>query len=156
MHPPEFAREWPEIAAGVIAFDCWIRHADRHAENLAFSRHGIPPAVFDHDRALFGRRIAAGDAYLSTNVDDPCVRPACLRPHFEGLKGYLESWWKVIAAVPHEVIWAVCDQARQAGALTSDDGNAAYTFLVERKSNVANWLSIGVTDDEQLPSEDAR
>ena len=149
VNPNDLARDYPEVAAGVIVFDVWTRHQDRHDENLAYSSQGISPMVFDHDRALFGRRERDGDAFLKTNVDDPCVRPRCLEPVFEQLKGYYDGWCTVIEGLSEDVIWSVCSQAITAGVLTEEDGQQAYRFLESRKAAVKNWLSIGLTDEQQ-------
>lgn len=35
--PTDLVNDCPEIAAGILTFDCWVANGDRHAENLAYS-----------------------------------------------------------------------------------------------------------------------
>lgn len=42
--PEHLVEDKPSVAAGIIAFDCWIGNEDRHQENVAYVR-GEPVAV---------------------------------------------------------------------------------------------------------------
>lgn len=52
--PTDLTNDYPDIAAGILAFDCWVANGDRHAENLAYSPGIWPPMAFDHSHAFFG------------------------------------------------------------------------------------------------------
>lgn len=52
--PGALVQDHPRLAAGVIAFDCWILNDDRHAGNLAYARNLVPVAVFDHGARAAG------------------------------------------------------------------------------------------------------
>src|SRR5690348_11554661 len=54
--PEHVVEDNPSVAAGVVAFDCWVGNRDRHTQNLAYSRAVRNMHIFDHSHALLGEQ----------------------------------------------------------------------------------------------------
>jgi hypothetical protein len=142
LPPPVIANDVvqdnPSMAAGVIAFDCWVYNTDRHPGNLAYSRNGVDLAVFDHSHALLGSSPANGQNHLAVNRDTPVVS-ACLAPWVTTTK-YFQRWTHRIDAVPDDLIEDIVRTVTCEGGLTSDESNAVVDFLRSRKARVLSLL----------------
>lgn len=151
--PADLVADEPSLSAGIVAFDYWVANQDRHAGNLAYEREGVPPAAFDHERALLGLS-RAGALQRLTDIDDQ-------RSTFGGCLGallrdgtHLVDWAHRIERLPAEAITATCAEAARDGHLGEELGSAAARFLVGRRSLVIDMLRTtlpGVTSWGVLP-----
>lgn len=135
--PARLIADHPDVAAGVVAFDCWVYNDDRHDENVAYLPTLGPPVVFDHDHALLGEMPTTPDELLARR-DTPCVE-RCLPPEIESEEHFV-PWCDQIAALDEGRIRGVCSLAAAAGVTTPELATAAGDFLVYRKDKVRGML----------------
>lgn len=140
VNPQEFVEDNPTIAAGVVAFDCWIGNPDRHQHNLAYIRGEpkVPVTVFDHSHALLGVQVGAAVQQLRRTADDPLVS-GILRQYITSSRefGY---WANRIRAVSSELIRDICRTVIHEDGITADECTAAAEFLIHRKYRVLEQL----------------
>jgi hypothetical protein len=149
LNAQEFVEDNPSVAAGVIAFDCWIRNPDRHQHNLAYVRGEprIPVTVFDHSHALLGIGTEATIHQLRDEVDEPLVS-GILRQHVRSSRefGY---WANRIRAVSSELIRDICRTVIHPDGITAEECTAAAEFLIHRKDRVLEQIR---DSKERMPS----
>lgn len=140
LSPKEFVEDNPSIAAGVIAFDCWIANPDRHEHNLAYVRDEpkIPVTVFDHSHALLGSSAGAAVQRLRSMVDDPLVS-GILRQYIRSSREF-KDWTSRIRSVSSELIEEICRTIIHPEGLTAQECTATAEFLVHRKDCVLEQL----------------
>lgn len=131
----DFVRDHPTLAAGVIAFDCWIANYDRHDENLAYSSRLLPPAVFDHDLALMGNM---GPERLESLMEDG-IAGNCLCGLITDAR-HFRIWSDRIASLPDGLVQDICEHITCDGGLTAEQATATARFLVCRKPKVGALL----------------
>ncbi len=138
--PEEFVVDSPSIAAGVIAFDCWIANPDRHQHNLAHVRGEpkIPVTVFDHSHALFGVQAGAAVQRLREMVCRPSVS-RILREHITSNTefGY---WAYRIRAGCNELVRDICRTVMHAEGITEEECTGAAEFLVHRNEHILEMI----------------
>ncbi|MDX6381609.1 MAG: hypothetical protein QOI57_2633 [Rubrobacteraceae bacterium] len=145
LSPKEFVEDNPSIAAGVIAFDCWIGNPDRHQHNLAYVRGDprIPVTVFDHSHALLGIQAGAAVQLLRRRLDDPVVS-GILRQYITSSREF-RDWASRIRAVSSELIRDICRTMNHPDGISAEECSAAAEFLIHRKDRVLEqiWASKG-------------
>lgn len=145
--PSEFAQAEPDLAAGVVAFDCWIANPDRHSGNFAYSRSTSATHLFDHDMALLGRRGASKLGELSGAhllQRHPVARE--LRDPVP-----LLDWANVISHVSSRSIGLALGELRSAGLLTPEDAKIVADFLEQRSRGISAMLR-QARDDRAFPN----
>lgn len=142
--PPVIAQHLVEdeefMAAGIVAFDCWIGNEDRHDRNLAYSRD--PPldlAVFDHSHALMGSDPGGAVHRFSDNLDKTYVGSGCLAP-LMSKGGAFPEWAKRIQSVDPGVIKSTCRAVKRVGAATEPEVRAAEEFILHRRTRILRYL----------------
>jgi hypothetical protein len=140
-HPAELAADHPDLAAGIVAFDCWVGNWDRHAGNLAYVPGVSGVSLFDHGRTLLRMPNGEGVAQIDAWRDKPHVYDSsALLKHVDDYK-LLSRWSVRIAQVPSEIIGDACGTAVSAGACTIAEGQAVERFLEHRKTRIMGYLS---------------
>ena len=131
--PAELAADHPDLAAGIIAFDCWVGNWDRHAGNLAYVPGVSGVSLFDHGRTLLRTPSGEGATEIDAWRDKPHVHDAsALLKHVNDHK-LLTRWSERIALVATELIGDACGTAASAGACTIAEAQAVERFLEHRK-----------------------
>jgi hypothetical protein len=133
--PADFVKDHPNIAAGVIAFDCWVANYDRHDENLAYSNRLLPPTVFDHDLALMGNQ---GPERLDALLEDG-IAGNCLCGCVTDARQF-RVWSARIASLDDDLIEGICESITCEGGLTGEEAAATSRFLVRRKLRIGLLL----------------
>lgn len=133
--PEHFVEDHPDLAAGVVAFDCWVGNTDRHNQNLAYSRGNLPPVVFDHSHALFG---GGTDTSHLNRPEDPRVNGSIARllTSDAGLRLYAER----IGSVPQILVQLVIRELESQEVLSPEDANLAGEFLETRRGKLLELL----------------
>jgi len=134
--PEHLAEDYPSIAAGIIAFDCWIGNEDRHAGNVAYVRGQTqrPVTIFDHSHALLGFERDKAVERLRRRIDEPFIA-GCLPPVVKSSREFRE-WASRISAVSSGLIRDTCGAVVHSDGITTDECAAAVNFLVHRKDRV--------------------
>ena len=136
--PADLIKYHPDLSAGIVAFDHWIYNDDRHAENLAFTPPDIPPAVFDHERALLGTSMAGVPARLLA-LTDTAPAPGCLAALLPDADR-LRSWIERISSVPDGLIRSTCMEAVAYGGIDLVEATMAAMFLIHRRETLTTVL----------------
>ena len=136
--PADFVADHPELAGHIVAFDCWIANTDRHNQNLAYSRGLIAPVVFDHSHAFLGSGNGNGVQHLA-NHDDKAVVSKCFRRDLSDPTGILAMSDR-IESVSEQTVEGIVGQAHELGLLADDEAAAARSFLVKRKTEIADLI----------------
>jgi hypothetical protein len=139
--PGELVSRRPDVAAGIVAFDCWVANEDRHESNIWYSEEYPTPMVFDFDDALLGAEKLTGMARLASLENVPVVG-GCIAPLIEDWS-HFRVWTARIAAVRDDIIAGICDDVRRTGILTVEECSATERFLVARKSSLMYLLNKG-------------
>ena len=139
--PVELVADHPYLAAGIVAFDCWVGNWDRHAGNIAYLQGVSGVSLFDHGRTLLRTPSGEGAAAIDAGLDLPHVYDqSALLPDVNDIK-LLNQWSDRIARVMPELISDACDAAATAGACTEDEAQAVERFLDHRKTRIMSYLS---------------
>lgn len=140
---PHLVEDHPGIAAGVIAFDCWIGNQDRHDKNIAYQRGQaqLPVTVFDHSHALLGHQRGKGAELLRQQIDAPLIAGS-LAPHITS-GGEFVDWADQISTVPNRVIQGLCRAVVHPDGITPDECSAAEDFLIYRKDRIMEKIQAG-------------
>lgn len=135
--PEHLVEDNPSIAAGIIAFDCWIGNDDRHQENVAYVRgeSEIPVTVFDHSHALLGSQPGAATQRLRDHRNDTFIGQGSLAPHITS-SGEFENWANRISSIPRELIRDICQTVVHTDGITKEECTEAVKFLIQRKDRV--------------------
>lgn len=144
-----FVAAKPELAAGVVVFDCWVANEDRMMDNLAYDAGADEVILFDHDQALFGPPGAFW-------VDDP-DDPHCDSSLVELLRDArpIRAWADKVAAVPGDLLRKACEAILIGGIYDSDDANAAHDFLAARQPRIRDLIKGGIGRFLELENPDA-
>lgn len=138
--PPAFedllARDYPELALRIVAFDSWIANNDRHAKNLSYSPGTIPLRVFDHERALLG---AAGIKRLE-ELRNQAILNCCLVDFIPDLS-HLGKISDEIQWIAKHRLSIVCDEALEAKAISKDEKDRIVEFLQARAGSITSLVS---------------
>lgn len=150
--PENCLSSFPDICAGIIAFDVLIANADRHDENLAVDRMNQPQeiSVFDHDCALFGanfgiephgtERLKAMNGRLGISAGSVTGgNRHCLLDSVAS-NDYFEDWAVRIHQITEGFIRRVCNHAQQYG-ITALESTEAAAFLIQRKWEIAGIMN---------------
>ncbi len=149
LDPQEFVEDNPSIAAGVIAFDCWISNPDRHEHNLAYvpDEPKVPVTVFDHSHALLGVKAGAVIQLLHETMDEPLVS-GILRRYITSSREF-EYWAERIRVLPNELIRDIRRMANHLDGLSVEECAAAAEFLIRRKGRVLEMIR---ASKERMPN----
>jgi hypothetical protein len=133
------AKDEPFLAAGVVAFDCWIGNEDRHDDNLSYV-HGLSPLeVFDQGDALWGKDEGGALARLAA-TDDPMIGRSCLAPVLPSVE-HVGVWADRIAAVPKDLIEQRCKETvRAESPITAELADAGIKFLRHRQTRIMDLI----------------
>jgi hypothetical protein len=132
--PEHLATDHASLATGIILFDSWVLTPDRHDENLAYSREGIPPAVLDHSHALLG----SGKEAPSLDPAAPHIA-GCLTPELAS-SAYFDEWMNRIKGVPEWFVNETIGQVVKMGCLAAEVGDDVAHFLIPRKSRIMEFV----------------
>lgn len=138
LHRPDhLVEDYPSIAAGIIAFDCWIGNPDRHQENLAYIRGEaqVPVTVFDHSHAFFGHERGKATNRLLGQIDEPLISGSILLPHITSSREF-GDWADRIRAVSDGLVRDICGAVVRPGGITEGQCAAAVKFLTHRKERI--------------------
>jgi hypothetical protein len=142
--PQQLVEDNPAVAGAVVAFDCWIANSDRHANNLAYSREGaIPPAVFDHERALLGAKRSEVQERMVRLCSEPVVM-GCLPPLIRDGSYVLECARRIVR-LPSEVIVDTCREAERLAGLDHGTARLAQDVLETRRVSLTSVLQASLT-----------
>jgi len=134
--PNLLAAQQPELAAGIVMFDCWIGNEDRHTENFAYSVTTKRAHIFDHDRALLG---TTGTARLRDRADDHCLsRHPLAMALTDGSK--LMSWAAQIQETHPGAVKLAIDELVAEEMLNAKDALALADFLLHRRQQILELL----------------
>jgi hypothetical protein len=141
--PAELAREDPEIAAGVAAFDCWIANADRHTGNFAYSRATNATHLFDHDMALLGllgtRRLGS---LASSHLLEKHPVAACIRD-----VTHLAEWASIIQGINRRSIELPLLELVSEGLLDRANARTIAELLEKRARGIFAMLQQAKADN---------
>jgi hypothetical protein len=128
----------PELANGILLFDCWILNEDRSASNIAYDPQNKIIKLFDHGDAL----LAHGDskALLNDLKDRSYLDHHCLASAIRKLNGMVE-WNKKINLIPEFYIQETVQSARDLG-LDETLASALTSFLLDRRKRLLDLLKI--------------
>jgi hypothetical protein len=140
VNPAELVAHRPEVAAGIVAFDCWVANWDRHAGNIAFVPGVSGVGVFDHGRTLLRTPTGAGAVEIEKWRTQPCVHQGALLQFVNDYQ-LLARWAERIALVTPELIKDACGTAARLGACTLAEAQATENFLEYRKTGIMGYLS---------------
>lgn len=136
--PDELAQDHPDLATGVVIFDCWIANGDRHEGNIAYARAHIPPMIFDHEKALLGARDGRKLRRLA-RVRKQAILNGCLAEHVKSAEPFPryvgKARWLCENALPD-----ICAEALRAGAVQESECKAVVAFLSDRASRLKDML----------------
>ena len=136
--PELFAHEQPDLAAGLVVFDCWIGNTDRHEENFAYSVTNKRTHIFDHDRALLS---AMGLRRLELHRDEHGLDYHTVAHALEsGAK--FASWVEAVSRVTQRTIELVVRELQEHGLLTEVERTALIDFLLHRRGRIAEMLQV--------------
>lgn len=167
VDPAAVVAAFPELAAGVIAFDYIIANTDRNAGNLALiegsmlASGGIEQGkrleIFDHSHALAYKPDANKTLieHLSSIRDHFVINGNCLLPHVTSA-GYLLAWaGRLQERLTDAVIREACWEAPMiTGELTNADAQALANLLRHRRDMVAKELHAHAADFKAIPADD--
>lgn len=147
--PTEFAKEEPQLAAGVVAFDILIANGDRNRGNL--SRDPAFPiprvAVFDHGHALLGTgpllkgedRLKAAQDHLGCVADSSglAVNSSILLDQ-DLDTSELEGWIGRIKEVPNYVFEDICREVASMPNMNfwNSTADLVVSWLLERRDKL--------------------
>jgi hypothetical protein len=145
----ELVEDHPRLAAGIVAFDCWIHNPDRHAQNLAYSRGDVPVICFDHDRALAGKTTDLATTFARSREGHKGQVALCsLLESQEDI----EHWAERISDVSDDALGYILDEIVGSEALKPPEADAFRQFLMYRQNRVVEMLKLRL----QLPKIDWR
>lgn len=135
--PKHLVEDHPNLAVGIVVFDCWVATPDRHARNLAYSRKAKQaPVVFDHDQSLLG---------LSENLDrltqtmEEAFVSSCLQDYITQGANF-KPWVERVEAIRNDILQEICEAAVSAGALDAPTGQRVLYFLTRRRDRIRALL----------------
>ncbi|MCW3027161.1 MAG: hypothetical protein JWN81_372 [Solirubrobacterales bacterium] len=134
--PTDLTTDHPGIAAGILAFDCWIANGDRHEENVAYSPGIWPPMAFDHSHAFFGdpgdpgrladHSMLAAVGMLSQHItDDPAP---------------FQEWIERVQSIRPGVIDEVLESLVARSIIDAGEASVATSFLTARQATLPDLL----------------
>ncbi|MEQ1699594.1 MAG: hypothetical protein ABMA25_05760 [Ilumatobacteraceae bacterium] len=136
--PAAFVAEFPDLAAGIVAFDAWTLNRDRNAGNVAYIQNVQPPMIFDHEGCLGGK-----DRSSIVNLVDElqtALSPGhCLAAHLTTAAD-LQAWTHVISGV-HPRAWRTpLQELRAVRLLTAGEAKAIGEYLENRRRLLVSVL----------------
>jgi hypothetical protein len=133
--PTNLTTDHPEIAAGVLVFDCWVANGDRHEENIAYSPGIWPPMAFDHSHAFFG------DPGDPTRLADHAfvASVGMLAQHMTDPKPFRE-WIDRVQSIRPDVIREVLEDLVTRSIIDAGEASIATSFLTARQATLPDLL----------------
>lgn len=128
VEPKAVVEQKPHAAAGIVAFDCWVRNDDRHRESVFLHPETGALVAFDHGDALFG-----SEGRTRLNSPDVEFRGGELDPYLLDARD-LALWAERIASVSLGLIREICEEPVRRSMVEPADAIAAARFLNDRKS----------------------
>ncbi len=148
---PHLVEDHPSIAAGVVAFDCWIGNQDRHDRNIAYQRgsaeHSV--TVFDHSHALLGHQRGKAAELLRQQIGSPLIAGS-VAPAITSSAGFVD-WANRINTVSDGLIRELCRAVVHPDGIAPEERDAAEEFLIQRKGRILEMIqaSKGVMSNVQ-------
>lgn len=133
--PQHLVEDHPKLSGQVVAFDCWIINADRHARNLAYSRGNIAPAVFDHSHALFGPGAGDGVSHIEDKAGKPVIS-GCIPPVLDDSSGIYGMADRILS-LHSDTIESVFLEAANFGLITDEEATRGAMAMTTRSYEVA-------------------
>ncbi len=133
--PTDLTTDHPDIAAGVLAFDCWVANGDRHEENIAYSRGIWPPMAFDHSHAFFG---APGDPIRL--ADHAFAAPVGMLAQHMTDPSPFQEWIKRVQSIRRGVIEEVLGGLVTRSIIDAGEASIATDFLTARQATLPDLL----------------
>lgn len=141
LDPRALATAKPKIAAGIVAFDCWVLNPDRHPGNLAFSpRHGVV-SMFDHGHSLLGTSAGQGEQYLE-GCRDMAFWSGCLISELTRASD-LRYWAERLASIHDDRVTEIAEAAAELGVCTSQEASKVGEILNHRKKRIGDYVDLG-------------
>jgi hypothetical protein len=131
-----FVEDHPKLALRVIVLDCWIANDDRHEGNLAYAREGIPPMVFDHDKALLGY----GGLERFEELDERAILNGCLDGFVQdaaALGGVIDE----VKWLSRHVVEDICEEAFRYGLMNLEERDGTIDFLKKRAEKLHRLMN---------------
>jgi hypothetical protein len=141
VDPAELAADHPEIAAGIVAFDCWVGNWDRHNGNIAYVRGVSGISIFDHGRTLLRTPNGEGESAIDRWRDEPHLHNASALLQYVDDYKQLDRWSERLSLVTPELIGDACVTAARLGACNLAEAQAVERFLEHRKTRIIGYLS---------------
>ncbi|MFE6071239.1 hypothetical protein [Streptomyces sp. NPDC056525] len=137
--PPNFCRERPWEACGIIAFDQWIYNTDRHDENIGHLP-GVSVGLFDHDLSLMNSSLTLESALsLLADCQDRPSTSHCLTAHVTDVSHFGE-WFDRIASVTRREIRRITATAFSADLVNADLRDALTAFVEHRQTRIGEFI----------------
>lgn len=134
----QITAEFPNVVAGMLAFDSWIHNVDRTADNVMFDpRLGI--WLIDHENSLAE---PDGRAFNSAKAADAARMPLS----WHGFSSTpidsdaLHFWRSRIEILSRHVIERPLEEASQRGLLTKQQTTWILSYLLERRSQLRRLI----------------
>lgn len=144
----DLVNDCPEIAAGILAFDCWIANGDRHAENLAYSPNIWPPMAFDHSHAFFGNPGNPGRL-----TDHAFVAAAGVLAQYMTDPAPFDEWVRRIQSIRPGVIREVLDSLVTRSIIEAGEASIAADFLMARQGTLRDLLKASLPSTQWTRSQ---
>lgn len=125
------ARDFPELACGIILFDLWMANEDRHEANLSYDTDTKTIQIFDHGRAILS---AGGRSRLEKIDDRKIIDSNCLSGEIRNMSGF-SVWNNRIKSIPKFFIEEVVSDAKKFG-FPEDEVKFCTDFLLDRRSKL--------------------
>jgi hypothetical protein len=148
--PSELVHDYPRVASGIVAFDCWVANEDRHEQNVWYSRECPPPMAFDHSHALLGHIKGGAVQRLQDLYDEPCVA-GCLAEHISS-SDHFSEWAELIGWIPENLVLQLCEDMADMSAISKEEAGAAGQFLLYRQSQILKLLKSDTASFPQVSS----
>lgn len=134
--PTDLTNDHPAIAAGILAFDCWVANGDRHTENVAYSPGIWPPMAFDHSHAFFG-----DPGNLGRLADHALLAPVgVLAQYISDDPAQFQEWVDRVQSIRPGVIAEVLESLVARGIIDDGEASIATGFLTARQATLPDLL----------------
>ena len=127
----DLAADYPDLTAGIVAFDAWTLNRDRNAGNVAYIHGAQPPMIFDHDCCLNGKD-RPSITRLSDDLKTSLPANHCLAKHL-ATAAALDRWTHTLAGVQPRVWQTPLRELRAARLLAAAEEKAIDQYLHYRR-----------------------
>lgn len=146
--PAAVVAQYPNIVAGMVAFDEWVRNDDRHSNNLLYDpRLGL--WLIDHEHSLAG---PAGESleHLKSAIGASVGYHEFRGPQLDAIA--LRFWAQRISMVHAETVDRAVNEAFERGLMKASARDGVRTFLLNRRKHVVKLVeAYGRVNNDELP-----